>query len=212
VLANGVKELLNQLRIDGRKVGFLTNNSRQNSTDITLKLQNMGLQVSRDEVMTATEYVGLYLFEKYGPCTVKKVGSEGLYHSIESTGHREAADFIVVGRDTGFHFSKLQRIAVEVEKGAIVAAIESVIEKQIECVGKPDRHMFMHGLKRLGLTPDECVMVGDNLKTDIAGGIQAGLRKVWVRGGQSLGNLRNLHSSQPDYTVKDIMELLILYK
>jgi HAD superfamily hydrolase (TIGR01450 family) len=243
VLADGAKELLDQLRMDGKKVGFLTNNSRETSMDITKKLQSMGLQVSCDEVMTATEYLGLYLFEEHGSCIVKIAGSEGLHHSIESAGHRvlplehrETADFIVVGRDTEFHFSKLQQIAVEVgrgasilatnsdgfhpgshgervpETGAIIAAIESVIEKKIESVGKPARHMFMHGLKRFGLTPGECVMVGDNLKTDIVGGIQSGMRTVWVRAEQSLENLKKMNSLQPDYTVKNIMDLLLLYK
>jgi ribonucleotide monophosphatase NagD (HAD superfamily) len=55
-------------------------------------------------------------------------------------------------------------------------------------------------------------MVGDNLKTDIVGGMQSGMSTVWVKGEQSLENLKKMNSLQPDYTVKNIMELLLLYK
>lgn len=46
--------------------------------------------------------------------------------------------------------------------------------------GKPDLAIFEHALAKLELKPEECLMVGDKLTTDICGGLGAGLTTVWV--------------------------------
>jgi len=46
--------------------------------------------------------------------------------------------------------------------------------------GKPDPAPFRRALRELGAEPADAVMVGDNLKRDIAGAENAGLRAVWL--------------------------------
>jgi len=46
--------------------------------------------------------------------------------------------------------------------------------------GKPDASIFKHALSRLELSPEECVMVGDKLTTDILGANGAGIDSVWI--------------------------------
>lgn len=48
-------------------------------------------------------------------------------------------------------------------------------------IGKPDPRIFRHICAELGVEPAECVMVGDNPERDVAGGIAAGMKTVWVR-------------------------------
>lgn len=51
-------------------------------------------------------------------------------------------------------------------------------------VAKPDALIFAHTLKRLGIEPQNAVMVGDSIAKDIDGALAAGLGAVWVnRGG-----------------------------
>lgn len=47
-------------------------------------------------------------------------------------------------------------------------------------IGKPDRQVFDLTLERLGLPADAAVMVGDNLRADIAGALGVGMRAVWI--------------------------------
>ena len=47
-------------------------------------------------------------------------------------------------------------------------------------VGKPHAPIFEMALERLGCRPDEAMMVGDGLTTDIAGGRAAGMATVWL--------------------------------
>ncbi len=48
-------------------------------------------------------------------------------------------------------------------------------------VKKPAAEIFHHTLERLGVAPGEAVHVGDNPRSDIMGGKEAGLRTIWTR-------------------------------
>ncbi len=46
--------------------------------------------------------------------------------------------------------------------------------------GKPAVSIFQHALKLLAIEPDEGIMIGDKLTTDILGSNSAGMRNMWV--------------------------------
>lgn len=72
--------------------------------------------------------------------------------------------------------------------------------------GKPNKEIFVHAMDLLGITPDQGVMVGDKLTTDIRGGLAAGLTTVWI----------NRNGKQPDpeilphYEIEHLEDLLSL--
>ncbi|WP_379126892.1 HAD family hydrolase [Paenibacillus sp. sgz500958] len=72
--------------------------------------------------------------------------------------------------------------------------------------GKPDKSIFQHALSRLEAAPEECIMVGDKLTTDILGGLSAGLTTVWINRNGKLPNAE----IQPDYEITHLDELLPL--
>jgi HAD superfamily hydrolase (TIGR01450 family) len=130
VLAIGADTLIGRLKKAGKKVCFITNNSRQTSIEIADKLLHMGLNVSPEEIFTATDYSGRYIADKYGIARVKVVGSSGLSSALASVGHKvlpieddDSADVIVVGRDIEFTYDKLYWISWEVNRGAKVIAV-----------------------------------------------------------------------------------------
>jgi putative hydrolase of the HAD superfamily len=45
---------------------------------------------------------------------------------------------------------------------------------------KPDPRIFRLAASRLGVAPGDCLMVGDNPDTDVAGALGAGMRAVWL--------------------------------
>jgi putative hydrolase of the HAD superfamily len=47
-------------------------------------------------------------------------------------------------------------------------------------VGKPDESIFRHCMSLLEAEPDECVMIGDNIRTDILGANRVGIRSIWL--------------------------------
>jgi HAD superfamily hydrolase (TIGR01450 family) len=87
---------------------------------------------------------------------------------------------------------------------AYAAAIEPVF------CGKPQDIFFMELCRRLGAEPNWCLLIGDNIESDILGAKAVGMRTVLTLTGVARrGDLANLPpESQPDLVVEDLTELL----
>ncbi len=79
-------------------------------------------------------------------------------------------------------------------------------------VPKPHPRAFQAVLERLGVAPEEAVMVGDSLAMDIAGARQVGLRAVWIprdRQAPFPFNREILTTrAQPDHQISRLRDLL----
>ena len=244
--APGAGELFQLLRRDGKRIGVITNNSRQTAAEIEQKLLRMDLWVAADEIFTATEMTGAYLMERYGRQTVKVVGSKSLAQAIRQWGHEvvdlraaDRTDAVVIGRDIEFTFDKLQTIVDLAgagarviaanpdafhpggqgrripETGALTAAVEAILGEPVESVGKPGTYMYEYGMRKYGVRPQQCVMVGDNLLTDIAGGSRSGMGTVWIRGAgmnQRIAEEGERTGPIPDLAVDQLADLLKAYR
>lgn len=83
--------------------------------------------------------------------------------------------------------------------------IQAVTGITVECIGKPAPYLFLYGLQMYGAKPDSCVMIGDNLETDILGGRRVGMKTVWIE-----NKVQEVFSSQhyvSDYKVRSIFDL-----
>ncbi|XP_029773767.1 N-acylneuraminate-9-phosphatase [Suricata suricatta] len=70
---------------------------------------------------------------------------------------------------------------------------------------KPSPSIFYYCCNLLGVQPDDCVMVGDTLETDIQGGLNAGLKAtVWIN---KNGIMPLKSSPMPHYIVSSVLEL-----
>lgn len=69
--------------------------------------------------------------------------------------------------------------------------------------GKPDPAIFNHCLMLTGVTKDEALMVGDNLRTDILGSNRIGMRNVWINR-EDVENDTDIKSA---YTIRKLSEL-----
>ncbi len=47
-------------------------------------------------------------------------------------------------------------------------------------IGKPDRRIFSKALELIGSTPEQTLMIGDNLVWDILGAHTAGIKGIWL--------------------------------
>ncbi len=235
-LADRAGELLDLLRVHGYRIGFITNNSRENAAEIRAKLTELGLRLEGEPIVSATEAVAAYLKEVFGPVAVKAAGSASLNGALADAGHRvldweraEPADVIVVGRDTEFDYRRLEQIVNEIvrgarvvstnpdyshpgedgrlvpETGSLLAAVESITGRPALNIGKPHAWLYELAMLKYGVVPAECVMVGDNLATDIAGAAEAGMKTVWVR--HSLPPKAGERSVVPTVTVGALSEL-----
>jgi 4-nitrophenyl phosphatase len=71
------------------------------------------------------------------------------------------------------------------ETGSLLAAIGACIDLslvQTSIVGKPAPMLFQRALKVDGAAPDQAVMIGDNLSTDIEGARTVGMTAIHLDG------------------------------
>lgn len=128
-------------------------------------------------------------------------------------------DYIVVGGDWEFNYQKLTRALRCLRQGAkiaapnadlyfphaegllpgngaVLAAISAMAKRPPDLVvGKPEPHLLTAAMERMGLSPDQCIMVGDSIDTDVAAAEAAGVRSVLVLSGNTTE--RDLKSAAP---------------
>ncbi|MDB5083164.1 MAG: phosphatase-like protein, partial [Bacilli bacterium] len=63
---------------------------------------------------------------------------------------------------------------------------------------------FQHAVDLLALRPDEAVMVGDKLTTDILGANRAGIRSIWINRHEMMRS----DEIVPDYEISNLRELV----
>ena len=148
-------------------------------------------------------------------------------------------DYVVVAFDRAFDYGKLNIAFQAIKSGAhfvatnpdrtcpveggeipdcagMIAAIEAVTEKKVEViVGKPSPLMIQTVLDVLGLRPEDCILIGDRIETDIKMGKEAGIATGIVLTGvtdeEALKKIKHT-PSQPDFvfqSIADVENLLI---
>jgi ribonucleotide monophosphatase NagD (HAD superfamily) len=94
------------------------------------------------------------------------------------------------------------------DAGAIIGALEGCSGRKLELVaGKPSPFMAEIALERLGRTARECLVIGDNLTTEIAMGQRAGIPTALVLTGLSKRADLERASLKPDYVLESIAEV-----
>ena len=74
-------------------------------------------------------------------------------------------------------------------------------------VGKPNPLMMRTALNFLGVHSEHTVMVGDNMETDIVGGVQAGLETILVLSGVTRREMVSRYSYQPNRVISSLDEI-----
>lgn len=107
--------------------------------------------------------------------------------------------FVLASISNGF--ADLQAIGLDQHFSVSLAA------HQFGCA-KPDPRIFLAMLERLQLRPEECLYIGDDVRIDVQGAQQVGIRAAWVnRLGLKLEETAYSHV-KPDFVLKDLQDLV----
>jgi ribonucleotide monophosphatase NagD (HAD superfamily) len=98
--------------------------------------------------------------------------------------------------------------------GAIARAFELACGVKAIVIGKPERPMFAAILDSLGLAPEDVMMVGDQIATDIAFAAASGARSVLVLSGADTAEdaANATESARPTYVLPSIAEVVGLVR
>lgn len=76
------------------------------------------------------------------------------------------------------------RDGLRLDTGPFVKALEYAVGRSAEVVGKPAADFFLAGCRQLALDPGNCIMIGDDIRSDVGAAQAAGLQGILVRTGK----------------------------
>jgi len=243
-LIPGADRVIRLIREKGRKVVFLSNKPIQAREDYAAKLTRLGIPTQPDEVINSTLVMTNYLKKNAADARLFVVGEIPFVDELKRAGFTiteepKEIDYVVVAFDRTFDYRKLNIAFQAIKLGAhfvatnpdrtcpveggeipdcagMIAAIEAVTQKEVEViVGKPSPFMIQAAMDVMGLRPEECILIGDRLETDIKMGKEAGIATgIVLTGVTDEATLKEYkHSSmQPDFvfqSIADVENLLI---
>ena len=228
-LFDGVIPFLQYIRRVGGRYLFLTNNSSQGVEGYIEKMRRLGIETERSDYLTSVD-VTIAALQRERPekkCYV--FGTRSFYSQLRDAG------IPVTARPDGFDreltFQKLEDACILLNRGAEFWATNpdwvcptwygSVPDCGSVCrmlttatgctprfLGKPQPDMAVLAMARTGFAPEQTVLLGDRLYTDIACGAGAGIDTVFVLSGEGTEADIEKFGVQPTWVRRDIAALL----
>lgn len=121
-----------------------------------------------------------------------------------TTAVRAGATFIAINRDPLLPIKN----GLIPGCGAMVAAIEAASSIHPEVIGKPQPGLLQEAMHKLNSSPQETVMVGDGLDTDIAGGLAAKTHTLFVLSGKDSRQDLATSPYQPELIYEDLAAVM----
>ncbi|NOZ77085.1 MAG: HAD-IIA family hydrolase [Euryarchaeota archaeon] len=216
------------------RVMVLTNNSTLSRQAYRERLRGLGIRIAKEDIITSGYAAAVYVKERFPGARVYVVGEEGLKEEMAGQGLELAAedcDVVVAGMDRQVSYGKMAAalrfiregaafVATNLDRtlitedgvlpggGCIVKAIEYAAGVEPVVAGKPTEIMARVLLEAAGERPEDILIIGDRLTTDIAMGRTAGTRTALVLTGDD--SLEDLEGSpiRPDYVLESLADLV----
>jgi len=232
-LFDGVPELIEILRSQGKKFYFLSNNSSCSTNEYLRKLTGLGLNVTLDNIILSQHPTMRYLKNNHYH-RIFLLGTSSLKEEFENNGFiltDEDPEVVVLGFDKELTYEKLVKastflqddihyIATHLDKkcpvkngfipdaGSFAALIKETTNKWPLVLGKPNKEMLLFKLNELGYLPEDAVMVGDRLYTDMKMGKEANVTTICVLTGESSREDIEFSDIKPDIILEGISDLI----
>jgi 4-nitrophenyl phosphatase len=237
-MIDGADTLILWLREANIPYLFVTNNSTAAPETVAARLNAMGIPADAGDVCTSAQAAADYAAAQHPGARVLVIGEAGLRLAIEGQGlvltdnHPEV---VVQGLDRSFSYERAV-LAVEAIRGgaafiqtnpdlllptadgfrpgagSVGAMLQAASGVEPTVVGKPSSILMNYAMTRLGISPEDAVVVGDNLATDIAAGVTAGCETALVLTGltnaDNYERLRGAAGVEPDRIFPDLSALL----
>lgn len=221
-----------------RKLGFVlaTNNSSRTQGDYVEKLATMGVSgVEPRHIVTSGTATVSFLKSQYAAgARIHVLGGPGLKRMLAEAGYKlvdTGAEAVVCGIDFDLTYDKARTATLLIRAGArfigtnpdpsfpapeglvpgagsIIALIKAASGQSPTVIGKPARGMFDEALRQLGARPEETLMIGDRISTDIAGAQALGIKTALVMTGVETVESVRESEVQPDMVFAGLPELI----
>ena len=236
-LIPGAGETIKRLKSLSKKIVYLSNKPLQTRGDYAAKLTRLGIPTRPEEVINSSLVMALWLSREAPGATIYVIGETPLIEEMVRAGFRisEKAgeiQYVIASFDRTFDYRKLNIALQAIRKGArfvatnpdrtcpveggeipdcaaMIGAVEGTTGKKVEAVvGKPSDIMIRVTVEYMGLRPQDCILVGDRLETDMVMGKKAGMAAAVVLTGVTTRESLKKSDIQPDYVWESVAEII----
>ena len=92
--------------------------------------------------------------------------------------------------------------------GSVSDMLYNVSKKRPLFIGKPSPLMPRLAMEKWGVTPEETVVIGDRIYTDIKSGLNAGATTILVMSGETTYEILEQSEEKPHFVMADAGELI----
>ena len=232
-LFDKVPEFLSHVRRIGGRYLFLTNNSSRGVEGYMEKLSRMGIPTAPEDYLTSVDAAIDHLrrFHAGEKCYV--FGTRAFYGQLQTAGipvtdrPEDDVDILLCGFDRELTFRKLEDACILLNRGvpfvatnpdwvcptwygsvpdcgSVCRMLTTATGREPVVIGKPQPEMALLAMERTGFSPEQTVLLGDRLYTDVACGVNAGIDTVFVLSGE--GTMADIDTYQihPTWVYPDI--------
>jgi HAD superfamily hydrolase (TIGR01458 family) len=230
----GAAAAVRQLREDGHRLRFVTNNTTRARATLAEELREIGIDLDDGELQTTAVAAAHALAGKRVLALTMHAVVDDLA-GVELVG--EDAQAVLIGgadetleTNVVFSYTNLARAFHELEAGAelyclhknrwwqtrrgplldagaFVAGLEYAADVEATVLGKPSAAYFAAAVEALDAEPAMTWMVGDDIESDIAGAQRFGLQTILVRTGKFRPDTVERGSVMPEAIVSSVAQL-----
>lgn len=235
-LIGNMDKTLDKVRKAGKKIIYLTNNSSKSVESYYKKLTDMNLLRLGDEVKTSGLAAIDFLNTNRKGKSIRLLGTKSLKQEFVKSGinviEDGIADICVLAYDTESTYVKLCKFTDNLLENAEYIATHPDINCPSEnrplpdvgsfielikastgrvpdiVIGKPYTTFGKGFMKEYNANPDEFMMVGDRLYTDIAFGVNCGFHSLFVLSGEGTEDMVEKSDKKPEFILNSLNDIV----
>ena len=233
-------DFLSAIRQRGGRYLYLTNNSSKSVDKYVEKMTRIGIPATADDFFTSTDAAVVYLRENWHGHKIYALGTRSFRQQLSQAGFpitdhlEDDIDCLLMGFDTELTFQKLEDACILLGRGVTYLATNpdwvcptaygyvpdcgsvsqmlfNATKRRPYFIGKPEPAIARLAIQKTGFQPEDAVLVGDRIYTDIACGVNAGISTVLVFSGETTREDWEKSEVKPQFTcgsIADIWEMI----
>ncbi|XP_033725496.1 haloacid dehalogenase-like hydrolase domain-containing protein 2 [Pecten maximus] len=212
---------ISRLSQSGINIKFVTNTTKESKQCLLDRLTSIGFQVQPSQIYTSLT-AARHLIERMGVRPFLMLDQRALedFADLDTTNPNAVViglapdDFNYQTMNKAFRLILDGAALVAIHKaryykrtdglalgpGPFVTALEHATDTKAEVVGKPEKSFFLSAIEEFNCQPEECVMIGDDVRDDIGGAIATGMLGILVKTGKYRDGDENNIDPKPTYT------------
>lgn len=228
IAVEGANDTIKKLRTKGYNLNFITNTDGRSIEDVYKSVVKKGLNIEFQELFTPVSAVKSFIKEnrdkKFYPLVNDFVLKDLNYDNVI----KYNADYVIIGdfcdKVSYNEINKVFRMIkhgaeiialsktlwyidvddYSINTGAFVKMFEIACDKEAILMGKPSEKYFNMALKRTNSKPENTIIIGDDINTDIFGANKLNVTSVLVKTGIFDEKILKESIIKPDFIIDNV--------